>query len=258
MPDVRVPGARRGRILQALRRVAPARVPAAALVSAAAPAATAAPPVPPVLPLAPRGKPVTTSLPVPPDDFGAPDPALSSGRGRTSFERDYWTPSDPPAPAKRASSTPRSLLILVSVLSMALGWVAFDHIVNRDSLPPGTSAFVAGHGVAYTSPDHTFDAQFPRTPTVDHRVLAVSTTTATLNLAQDQTDDYEVVAASLVLPVAVPAGQVDTVLHEILNSGAASQGDTITSEAQRHARRRRGHRGAREGERRIRRASRWC
>jgi hypothetical protein len=124
------------------------------------------------------------------------------------------------------------LLAIVSIFSMAFGWIAFDHFFNSDPLPPGTSAFVAGHGVPFTSPDHTFEAQFPATPTIDPEPIRVGVASATLNLAQVQTDDYEVVAASMVLPVSIPSSQVNAAAHEILSSGAASQDAKIVSEKQ--------------------------
>ena len=69
---------------------------------------------------------------------------------------------------------------------------------------------MAGHGVSFSSPDHTFDARFPIDADLHRQVITVSSASATLNLAQAQTDDYEVVAASMVIPFSLPAGQVDT------------------------------------------------
>jgi hypothetical protein len=145
--------------------------------------------------------------------------------------REYWTPPDPVAPPPAASNkSPRALVAIICVVAMALGWVTIGNLLNKDSLPSGTSDFVSGHGVAYSSPDHTFDARFPKAPTVERRPLSTPTASVTINLAQVQTDDYELVAASMVLPVSVPSAQVDTVLHDILRAGAESQGATISSE----------------------------
>jgi hypothetical protein len=203
-----------------------ALVTSGAAASVAAPPMTAPPMAPPPVAPPPLASPAMGPLPV-----ATLAPPLPPSVGRAPVAREYWTPSAPPEPAKPSRSTPRVLIALISVASMALGWVAVGQLLHKDSIPAGTSAFVAGHGVVYSSPDHTFDARFPSTPTVDQKVIAVSSASATLNLAQVQTDDYEVVAASLVLPVAVPPGQVDSVLHEILRAGAASQGDTIVSES---------------------------
>jgi hypothetical protein len=182
------------------------------------PLATAAPPfptpalmaVPPVPPPMPRAIPPGAAAPPPPTP------------------QDYWTPPAPmtaPAPAR---SAPRALLAIIVVVSMAVGWVAYDH--RRNALPPGTSAFVAGHGVTYSPPDHTFDIQLPETPTVGQRIIPVSTSTARITLAQAQTDDYEIVAASMVLPGPVPAGQVTAVLREVLNASAGANGDKFTTQ----------------------------
>jgi hypothetical protein len=176
-------------------------------VGAPAPPPMAVPPVPPPF----------TRADAPPSDAPPPLPV-----------GEYWTPPAPTAPAPPARSKRRIVLPLVVIVSMAFGWAAYDR--SRNALPPGTSAFVAGHGVAYSSPDHTFDARFPSAPTVDHRVIPVSSTSVTINMAQAQTDDYEVVAASMVLPVTVPSSQVETVVHQVLNETAAAQGATISKE----------------------------
>jgi len=113
---------------------------------------------------------------------------------------------------------------------MALGWVGVEHRMHADSLPPGTSEFVAGRGVPYTSPDHTFDARFPSVPSVESRMIPLSSHFVTIHMADLQTDDYEIVAASVELPVAVPAEQASPVMHEVLTKAATDQGDTITSQ----------------------------
>ena len=164
--------------------------------------------------------------PVPPpfvrEGVAAPAPEPIGG--------EYWTPPTPVVTAKRTSSTPRSLIVLISVMSMALGFVAVNHVFNRNALPSGTSDFVAGRGVPYSSPDHTFDARFPTTPTVEQKPFQTASGTVTMNLAQVQADDYELVAASLVLPVSVSGDRVDAVLHNILMEGANAQGAKISSE----------------------------
>jgi hypothetical protein len=133
------------------------------------------------------------------------------------------------APAPRKSS--RSLVAIICVIAMALGWVGVEHQIHSNSLPPGTSAFVAGRGVSYSSPDHTFDARFPATPTVESRVIPLSMHSATIHMAELQTDDYEIVAASMVLPVALPSEQAGPVMHEVLTRAATDQGDKVTSQA---------------------------
>ncbi len=144
--------------------------------------------------------------------------------------RDYWIPPEPVAAPPAGTKSPRALVALICVVSMALGWVAIGRVLDNDALPEGTGEFVAGRGVLYSSPDRTFAARFPEAPTVERRPLSTPTASVTINLAQVQTDDYELVAASMVLPVSVPSGQVDTVLRDILREGARAQGATISSE----------------------------
>ena len=170
---------------------------------------TAVPPVPPPMPLA-----------APPGVAAPPPPRPPPG---------YWTPPPPMAARPRGRTAPRAMLALIVAVSMASGWIAYDH--RRSALPPGTSAFVAGHGVVYSPPDHTFDVQLPETPTVEQRVIPVSRSTARITVAQAQTGDYEIVAASMVLPGPVPAGQVTAVLRDVLNGSADANGDSFTSQS---------------------------
>ncbi len=115
---------------------------------------------------------------------------------------------------------------------MALGAFAVDHVLNNDPLPAGTSAFVAGQGFKYSSPDHTFDARFPSAPSVSRQTIPVATSSATISLAQVQTDDYEVVAGSMVLPIPIPAADVGNALQKILEHAVAAQDAKVTGEHQ--------------------------
>jgi len=124
------------------------------------------------------------------------------------------------------------LVALVCVASMAFGWAAFNRLFEQDPLPSGTGPFVRGDGLVFMSPDHTFEARFPEPPTVVQRMIPVASTSATLDLAQVSADDYAVVAASIVLPAAVPDGEVHTVLHDIVGFGAVEQDAKIVSEDQ--------------------------
>jgi hypothetical protein len=186
-------------------------------------------PAPPPVPVpsgAPTGPPM--SVPPVPPPYARAEAPLPPPPPPTDFA--LW---NSPAPTiATTKKSPRSLVAILCVIAMVLGWVAVEHQMNANSLPPGTAAFVAGRGVAYASPDHTFDARFPATPTVESRVIPLATHTATIHMAQLQTDDYEIVAASMVLPVALPSGQVEPVLHEVLTKAATDQGDTVTSQAE--------------------------
>ena len=169
--------------------------------------------------------------PVPPTLLPPPPPPPSAGRAPVA--RDNWMPPAPsgaPVAPKSTASKPLATRALIVVVSMAVGWFAVGHFLSHDSLPAGTSAYVAGHGVSFSSPDHTFDARFPSTPTVRRQVITVSTASATLNLAQVQTDDYEVVAASMLMPFSLPPSQVGTVLHDILDGGVVATDGKVVSE----------------------------
>ena len=47
-----------------------------------------------------------------------------------------------------------------------------------------------------------------------------------------QTDDYEIVAGSMVLPIPVPAARVDAVLHSIMNEAVVAQDAKVVNEHQ--------------------------
>jgi hypothetical protein len=188
---------------------------------AAPPAPQPFPPIPPVLPPAPRA-----ASPVAQDPYPGSAPEAPLGR-------EYWTPPAAPGPRlarKESTGGRRVLLALICVASMAFGWVGYNRVFVSDPLPSGTSAFAQGHGVAYSSPDHTFDAQFPSAPTVYHRVIPVAASQATINLAQVQTDDYEIVAGSLVLPIPVPADRIGAELHSIMNEAVVAQDAKVVKE----------------------------
>lgn len=183
------------------------------LVTSGAPPAAAVPPVPPPAPV-----------------FGG---SVPPPRVATPVAGDYWGPPEaaPTANATAARGKPRALMVLIAVASMAFGWFAVGYFLPGQSLPPGTSAFVAGHGVAYSSPDHTFDASFPSTPTVEQHEIPVASSSATMYLGQAQTDDYEVVAASIVLPISLPEGQADAALDDIVKYGASATNSEIVSKS---------------------------
>jgi hypothetical protein len=195
------------------------------LVTAGAPVAAAPPVAAPPLMAPPPPPPIPPSL-------RPPAPEL----GRSPVAHDYWgapgnpVAARPPRPPKNLPGTRALLIALIVIVSMAFGFVSVQRALNGDSLPAGTSEFVAGRGVPYASPDRTFDAQFPSTPTVEQRQIPVATSSATTNMAQVQTDDYEIVAASMVLPISIPANQVDGALHEILRAGVAATNGEVTTE----------------------------
>ncbi len=159
-------------------------------------------------------------------------PALSSAPplGFSPVERAPWDAPSPVSAKAARHNTPRAVLAFIAIASMVLGWVAVDRVFQHGQLPAGTKAFVAGHGIPFSSPDHTFDAEFPTQPRLIRKHFSVASVAATLNLAQAQTDDYEVVAASMVMPTRVPDSDVDAAIHQILDAGAASQNAEILAE----------------------------
>ena len=171
-------------------------------------------PAPPYAPAPARVMAPAPEAPLPPSaSFSAPPP----------MGRDPWDPPSPVPVKTSRSNTPRALIAFIAVTSMVLGWVGMGQFFEHDKLPAGTKAFVAGHGVSFSSPDHTFDAQFPSQPKLIQKQFSVASSAVTLNLAQAQTDDYEVVAASMVVPVSMPDSEVDAAIDQILDAGAASQ-----------------------------------
>jgi len=185
----------------------------------------------------PAGVPVSGPPPIaaaaPPRLLPAPPLPIPAGLGRSPAERDYWSPARGPV-ATRPKNGPKGtrgvLLTLIVIVSMAFGWVSVERALHGDSLPAGTNDFVAGRGVSYSSPDRTFDARFPSQPTVERKQLPVATSSATTNMAQVQTGDYEIVAASMVLPISIPSNRLDGALHDILREGVAATDGEVLSE----------------------------
>ncbi len=184
------------------------------LVTAGAPVAAHAPIAPPA-PMIDR----TFASQLPPPELG-----------RVPVGREYWSPERDPVITTKPKSSRGGLLALIVLVSMAFGWVSVGRVLHGDSLPSGTGDFVAGRGVSFASPDRTFEARFPSTPTVEQKQIPVASSSATMNLAQVQTDSYEIVAASMVLPISIPPGQLDRALHEILNEGVAATNGKVESE----------------------------
>jgi hypothetical protein len=80
-------------------------------------------------------------------------------------------------------------------------------------LPAGTSSFVNGGGVTYTSADGAFLVQLPQSPMIDQRTITVDSVSATIYTAIAAGRDYEIGAASIALPLAISADRVNAVLE---------------------------------------------
>ncbi|HEV7526266.1 MAG TPA: hypothetical protein VGP92_14940 [Acidimicrobiia bacterium] len=183
----------------------------AAAAGAPAPAsAKAAAPAP-----APWAPPPPTGPPVPAGGAAQPLPAL----------RESWQPVTISEPVTQPRSTRLGIVVLVVAIVVAAG-LGVMHL-RADPLPAGTSAFVAGGGVTYTSPDGAFQVQLPKAPTVDQRALDMSSQSVRVYFASADTNDYAMVVASIALPVAPQPGQVNAMLDDMMNGGLAQTNGTL-------------------------------
>jgi hypothetical protein len=139
-----------------------------------------------------------------------------------------WQPQPVPYVTTPARSTPkRGMLAMALVVVLLLGGVGYAVIAARNALPPGTSAFVAGHGVDYNAPDNSFSVQFPVAPKAESQPMNFQGALLQINEATVEADDYEMAAASVVLPVAIPADRVDALLDDSLHGGFAGANGSV-------------------------------
>jgi len=196
---------------------------------AVAPPAAAGPPPPaPVAPTAPAPSPVWQSgAPTSPLGGIAPPapPPPPSGP-----PRDVW--SAIPQPTIRVSPPRRKRIGvtigagIVAVLAAVLAYGAYA----RNQAPPDTSSYVDGHGgIDYDAPDGSYAAQFPQQPVVDTKPITVGSVQMMITTASVETDNYEMVTASIALPVAIPAAQVDKTLDDSVDAFVNGMGGKNTS-----------------------------
>jgi hypothetical protein len=134
---------------------------------------------------------------------------------------EFWRPA--PAPVIHtppAKSTPKGLLALVLVVALLLAGAGYALHARSNALPSGTSAFVEGDGIVFSSPDGSYAAQFPEEPVVDSQPMTIESVTVSVSSATVRTDDYELAAASMTLPVSPPADEVNRLLEASLDGGA--------------------------------------
>jgi hypothetical protein len=163
-------------------------------------------------------------------------PAPPPADGSIAYEA-QWRPApialvppvEPSRPAK-AKSLPRVVIVALVFLAVGLLVTSLAHQVASDPLPAGTSEFVHGHGVAYTPPNGTFTVRFPTTPTVSQQQVPAGNVTLAMTMAQVQHDDYELAAASLILPVSLSGPQTHSLLHDVLAQAATGQGGSVAKE----------------------------
>src|SRR5438105_203502 len=117
------------------------------------------------------------------------------------------TPWQPPVtiiePSRgRTRSTPRAVIVL-AVIVLVIGALGFAKL-RAQSLPPGTSAFVSGQGVEYSPADNAYTVRFPSTPTETSQPFSAGSASGMLEAANVSTDDYEMGAANISVPVVIP------------------------------------------------------
>src|SRR5262245_59953926 len=132
--------------------------------------------------------------------------------------REFWSPPPPaiPTPRRTPPGLGRALLVAVLVVAGVVGYKVYS---GRPSVPAGTGDFVAGHGVEFTAADGSFQAKFPNAPKVNDHPITVQQYRANILLASDSTDDYEMGAASMSMPINVPAYRADELLDDALKGG---------------------------------------
>jgi hypothetical protein len=131
-------------------------------------------------------------------------------------------------PAK--SSNARVALVFALVAFLALGGIGlYLRGKAATAVPAGTSDFVAGRGVSYAPADNAFTVRLPADPEVTTQPVTVGSVSMMLQTALVETDDYELGAASMTLPVAVPDSRVDDTLESSLDNGVSSvDGDLVS------------------------------
>src|SRR5262245_51535616 len=210
----------------------PAPAPAAPAPAWGAPVAPAPswPPAPPAGPAASAAPASETSRapsygrlsippPVPPTPVGAAyAPAAPAAQAPVS---DAWQPFVIAAPAKPAiHHKPWARVALAVVVALVVG-AAVMHL-RSDKMPAGTSAFVAGNGVTYSSPDGAFQVQLPEQPQVQRQTLNFNGVRAPLYIGVVQTNSYVIGVASIVSPTRFSRSRVNDALDAMATQGAKS------------------------------------
>jgi hypothetical protein len=142
--------------------------------------------------------------------LGAP-PAPAPSTTPPAYEA--WQPYVTETPAATAAGhKPWARVALAVVIVLVVG-AAIMHL-RSDPLPAGTSDFVAGKGVTYTSPDGAFQVQLPQQPQVIQQTFTLNGVSAPLYIGVNQSNSYVIEVASIVSPV--PFGsRVNDALNEM-------------------------------------------
>jgi hypothetical protein len=193
-------------------------LPVVAAVAAAPAPAGPAPAAPDPLP----GAGWRASLP------STPPPPLALPPGASApVTADFFRPPTPTAPPARKSRSGTALMLVV-LLVLGAGAYKF-YTSQRDKLPAGASDYVAGEGVEFTASDRSYSVRLPIKPQVTEQPFTVQNATVTLNAALVSQDEYELGAASVTLPMNVPAAQVDQVLESSLDGGISNVDGELVS-----------------------------
>jgi hypothetical protein len=163
-----------------------------------------------------------------------PSPVPSAPVGATSgpeapgappLLREAWQPVAIETPAAAATRYKPWARVALAVAVLLVVGAAAMHL-RSDPLPAGTSAFVSGQGITYTSPDGTFQVQLPQQPQVERRTIPVNGVNSTLYIALVQSAAYEAGVASVVFPAAFDRSRINDALDEMTSQGVKTANGT--------------------------------
>jgi hypothetical protein len=204
---------------------APARAPTASSAPASWPPATTAPAPAATPPRAPSYGRLSIPSPVAAAPLGAAPAPVTPTPTAPAPVYDAWQPYVVEAPAKTAIHHNPWARVALAVAIVLVAGAAIMHL-RSDPLPAGTSAFVAGEGVTYTSPDGAFQVQLPQQPQVQHQMLNVNGVRAPLYIGFVQANSYVIGVASIVSPVRFDRSRINDALDAMATQGAKSSHGT--------------------------------
>jgi hypothetical protein len=177
-----------------------------------APEATASPGAPPAF-AAPRA-PSYGRLSIPSPVAAAPVAAtVGSTPATTQPAYDTWQPDVTDTPVKvTIAHKPWARVALAVAIVLVVG-AAILHL-RSDPLPAGTSDYVAGKGVTYTSPDGAFQVQLPQQPQVTEQTFSLNGVNVPLYMGVVESNSYVIDVASIMSPPAL-GKNVDYALKQL-------------------------------------------
>jgi hypothetical protein len=194
------------------------------------PASAAWPPAPgpagpaPTAPPTPGMGRLSIPSPIPP-----PPPPTDSADAAAEFQQS-WQPVMVGAPVSAKRSTPWGQVVVGVAVALVVA-LAVLHLNSGNNLPAGTSDFVSGGGVTYTSPDGSFQMQSPTPPIVASRPMTIGSVQTTAYISTATTDDYAIIGGSAVVPVNVPRDRINDALNAMANAGSTSLKATISHQS---------------------------